>query len=153
MKKTLSLIMAAMLLVALTPGTAWAKEFITDVKLIGADTRSALQSYLNSYRAEGWKVVDYDLNKGAGGDYIYLIYRTDFNNNNPYIRYITQFYISVGTNYPDHITLGLTTYYLVSYDGTSHFRNVKGDLNSNSLLITMLSRASTSIPMVLAPTT
>ena len=127
---------AALLLVALAmfiPAKLQAKEFITDVKLIGADTRSALQSYLNSYKAEGWKVVDYDLNRGCGSnsDYVYLIYRTDFNNNNPDISYITRFYISLGTKYPDHITIGLTTYYLVPYDGTSHFRDVKGDLNSN----------------------
>ena len=115
------------------PAMSWAREFITEVKLIGADTRSALQENLNWYKEQGWKVIDYDLNRGCGSksDFICLIYRKDFNNENPDISYITRFKIKVGKDYPDYFKIGMTTYHLVPYAGTSHFCDMKGDLNSN----------------------
>ena len=127
----LRLALMTLLMMLLTSTTAWAKEFITDVMLVGTDNWDNWVYCRNYYTARGWKYIDYDLNRGANGDFIYLLYQTDFNNDNPKIRYITHFYVKLGTNYPDHFQFGSLDYYLVPYDGTSRFRELKGDLNCN----------------------
>ena len=90
---------AARLLLAIVlsmsmPAASWAREFITDVMLVGADSWESWVYYRNKYTAEGWKYIDYDLNRNANGDFIYLLYYTEFNNDNPKIRYITHFYVN-----------------------------------------------------------
>ena len=131
MKKRFISILAGLLLAVLTSTTAWAREFITAVKLIGADSWESWVYYRNKYTAEGWKYIDYDLNRNANGDFIYLLYYTEFNNDNPNLQYITRFWVKLGTSYPDVVEEGSMTYHLVPYDGTSRFRQLKGDLNSN----------------------
>ena len=70
---------AARLLLAIVlsmsmPAASWAAEFVTDVRLIGGETYAEVQAKINEYRLDGWKLVDYDLNKGCGknSDYIYV---------------------------------------------------------------------------------
>ena len=55
---------------------ARATTFVKDVKLIGGskDETTTLKS---QYQTQGWMVIDYDLNKGASGDYIYLLYKQE----------------------------------------------------------------------------
>lgn len=78
---------------------------------------------------KGWHVIDKDLNRGAGGDYIYLLYKSETSNgvNNGYI---TDFYISnaEGTA-PASRSFNGHTYHLVTYQGGTNFVNSKGDLN------------------------
>ena len=81
------------LLVALLPWVARGQtEGIKDVMLIGGSS-SETTSLKNRLTSEGWRVIDQDLNRGADGDYIYLLYKSESSNgvNNGYI---TDFYIS-----------------------------------------------------------
>ena len=50
-----------------------ATEYITDVMVIADQNKC-------TYTEQGWTVINYDLNKGAGGKFIYLLYKT---NNSP----------------------------------------------------------------------
>lgn len=128
---------AKVLLVVLAmsmPLMSWAQEFVTDVMLVGAETASQRDGLLNNYRNEGWTVVDYDLNKGCGknSDYIYFLYKTSSNIDGFSHGYVTNFYIRTGTNYPDELNVSGVNYKLVPYAGSSHFVDMKGDLNSNA---------------------
>ena len=123
-----------MLLLALTTSTgAWAKEFITDVMLVGG-SQSEVKNLLKSYDSEGWKVINQDLNAGAGGDYIYLLYKTAENySNSVSLTYVTGFYISNASGTAtDAIRFNGRNYHLTPYDGGNHFKSKKGDLNSNA---------------------
>ena len=113
---------------------AWAKEFITDVMLIGGN-QSEVKSLMKTYQSQGWTIIEQDLNKGCGSnsDYIYLLYKTADNNNTANLTFITDFYISNASGTaPDNITYDNRSYHLVPYDGGSHFKEGKGDLNSNA---------------------
>ena len=130
---------AARLLLAIVlsmsmPAASWAAEFVTDVMLVGAETQSQKNSLLDKYRGEGWTVVDYDLNKGCGkkSDYVYFLYKTKGNIDGFSHGYVTGFYIRTGTDYPDELNVSGVNYKLVPYVGSSHFVDMKGDLNSNA---------------------
>lgn len=117
------------LLVALLPWVARGQtEGIKDVMLIGGSS-SETTSLKNRLTSEGWRVIDQDLNRGADGDYIYLLYKSESSNgvNNGYI---TDFYISdaKGTA-PDSRSFNGRTYHLVTYQGGTNFVDSKGDLN------------------------
>ena len=110
--------------------TCYAQNFVTDVMVIGG-SKSETQNLKSSLQSQGWVFVDKDLNAGAGGDYIYLLYKkaSVFNAES----FVTDFYIKSGSGAPDSFTdqYGVT-YYLTPYDGGSHFKGQKGDLNSNT---------------------
>ena len=116
----------------LATATAWADDFITDVMVIGGN-EDETNTLKNSLRAEGWTVITKDLNADAGGDYIFLLYKTGSNENNDAGAFITDFYISTesGTA-PDIIESNGRIYHLVNFDGGSNFIRKKGDLNSNA---------------------
>ncbi|MBO4551194.1 MAG: hypothetical protein J5733_10725, partial [Bacteroidaceae bacterium] len=71
-----SIIRAILLLFVVILGSqaTQAQEFITDVMVIGG-TKSETASLKESYKAQGWTVIDKDLNAGAGGDYVFLLYK------------------------------------------------------------------------------
>lgn len=111
--------------------SAWATDYISDVMLVGGSKDEA-NSLVNSYKQQGWKLIDKDLNAGAGGDYIYLLYKTassaGINRG-----YITGFYIKNTTwPIPDDLTIQNINFHLVTYKGSEHFRGQRGDLNSNT---------------------
>lgn len=120
---------AVTLLLALLPTvTAWADEGIKEVMVIGG-TESETTSLKNRLTSEGWHFIEQDLNSKAGGDYIYLLYKSETSNgiNNGYI---TDFYISdADGTAPESRTINDRTYYLVTYEGGTNFVNSKGDLN------------------------
>ena len=111
--------------------TTRAQDFITDVVLIGG-SKSETDALKADYSDRGYTLINKDLNAGAGGDYIYLLYRKGsvFSNES----FITDFYIKSGSGAPNTITdeCGIT-YYLTPYDGGSHFKEQKGDLNMKRL--------------------
>ena len=51
-------------------------EVITDVKILGDNTAGDMEKLVSNYKSKGWTVIEQDLNKGAGGWYIYLAYKT-----------------------------------------------------------------------------
>lgn len=112
--------------------TALATDFITDILLIGAYYESDVKSLKNSYASDGWIAIDKDLNDDCGtySDYIYLMYKKASDQNET--EFITDFYISNSSSTPATITYNNRTYHLAAFDGGDHFKNLKGDLNSNA---------------------
>ena len=112
---------------------SWAADLITDVMVIGG-TQSEVNTLMSTYKSRGWKVIDQDLNKGCGSksDYVYLLYKTA-SHDDANATFITDFYISTASGTPpEGIISNNRTYTLTPYDGGSHFKSVKGDLNSNA---------------------
>ena len=68
MKRIARLLMLAAIAAALPVHAA---TFVKDVMLIGGN-ESETTALKSSYAAQGWTVIDQDLNAGAGGDYIYM---------------------------------------------------------------------------------
>ena len=101
---------------------------ITDVKLIGGSLNE-VNTLKATYKKQGWTVVESNLNGGTKGDYIYLCYKTSKKASS---EYITALYLSSGSNpVSNTIKVNGRTYTLCPYEGGSHFKSVKGDLNSN----------------------
>ena len=114
-------------------------EAFTDLKLIGGG-KNLTEELISKYRDDGWVVgcnsgtSEYqDLNKGCGAasDYIYLLYKKA-SNNTPGVSFVTDFYLSNDKNAPDSRKIAGRTYKLVPYEGSDHFVELKGDLNSNA---------------------
>ena len=118
-------LMAALLLTMVQGARA---QFITDVKVIGHKNEKTITGLRDSYRNQGWTIMDKDLNDGAGGAYIFLMYKTGSSNG------ITGFYLRVSgkNDSPDNLTFEGRTYYRADYDGSDGFKNAKGDLNNEA---------------------
>ena len=137
LRKTILARLAMTLCLAMFATNTWAQsgqQFITEVMLIGTKGSDARDYYVGMYTADGWKSTNYDLNAGCGSksDYIYLLYRSSENTDGQNHGYISRFLIYVGKNCPQTISQGGLSYRLASYDGTDHFSDLKGDLNSNA---------------------
>ena len=117
------------LAVLFTTLTAGATNFITEVKLIGTKEKSDKETLIATAKNQGWSVIDNDLNAGAGGDYIYLLYKEEENYDGLNHGYITDFYITNSTSYPNELSHQGHNYKLVPYDGSDKFIKSKGDLN------------------------
>ena len=109
---------AAIMLLCLFSQMVWATEYITDLKLVGG-TRDEVNSYKSSLESDGWRMIEKDLNTGAGGDYIYLFYKVGSSQDS---FYITDLFIKQGANNVNAQLQYLSrNYHLVSYVGGSHF--------------------------------
>ena len=90
---------AIALLVALLGSTqgVWAKDFISDVMVIGNNDKTAFDNLQSSYEAQGWTAINKDLNAGCGSgtDYIHLLYKKQSSPGSSGIP-ITGFYIKTG---------------------------------------------------------
>ena len=106
--------------------------FITDVMLIGTKEKTDRDALVSKYQNEGWTYIEQDLNAGAGGDFIHLLYKSSENTDGFNHGYITDFYISNTKEYKDEVTYQDRTYKLVPYKGSEHFVDIKGDLNSHA---------------------
>ena len=82
---------ATALLVVAGAFAASAVECITDVMVVG----DSASSVTNSYAAQGWTVIKQDLNAGAGGDYVFLLYKSA-DSASVSNGFITGFYIKTG---------------------------------------------------------
>ena len=125
-----------LILVALLATTSvCAEDFVNGVVLIGG-TKSETNYLKSELIADGWILVDYDLNKGCGtgSDYIFLLYTKGSNATHDAGHFATDFYIrtSTSSSTPDEITHNGRTYYLVEYVGGSDFESSKGDLNCHA---------------------
>ena len=111
--------------------TAHATTFVKDVMVIGG-SKSEVNDLKTTYTGQGWTVINSDLNSGAGGDYVYLLVKWEADTSGTR-DYVTGFYIKSGASGVNNtLTSGGKTYALTTYDGGSHFKSVKGDLNSNT---------------------
>lgn len=126
--------MAVMLIaLMLTSATVQATTYIKDVMLIGG-SESEVNSLKTTYQDQGWTVINQNLNAGcrSSSDHIYLLCKYDTSNGANF-GYISDLYISTSSGTaPDTRTVNNRTFYLVTYDGGSHFEEKKGDLNSNA---------------------
>ena len=125
MKKILLLLVAV-----LSTTTIWAEDYITDVMVIGG-SKSETNTLKTTYANQGWTVIDQDLNSGASGDYIFLLYKKASETASG-ASFITNFYLSSASGTaPDNIEHNGRTYHLAPCDGSDYFKNSKGDLNSH----------------------
>ncbi len=127
-------ILAAFTAIILAIVPARATTFVKDVMLIGG-TYDETASLKTQYQSQGWTVINYDLNKGCGGssDYIFLLYKGEQGTNGLNRGYVTGFYIKTGASgVNSELTYDGRTYHLAPCDGGSHFKEQKGDLNSNT---------------------
>ena len=124
-----------LLAMLLTTAAAWAQtKYISEVMLIGKNNKTEAYALRDQYVAQGWTAIDQDLNKGCGSksDYIFLLYKTR-TTASPNHTFITNFCISDATgDAPENLTSGGHRYTLVPYDGDDHFKEKRGDLNSNA---------------------
>ncbi len=129
MKKFILLLVAVLASLSM-----WAEtKYITEVILIGG-TQTETDSLKATYTAQGWTVIDQDLNAGCGSssDYIYLLYK-EGSTASPNHTFVTSFRISDASGTaPDTRNYDGHRYKLVPYDGGDHFKQKKGDLNSNA---------------------
>ena len=123
MKNLLKTLFLLFSLFAFTQGV-WAQAFITDVMIISGD-QSQTNSYKTQFQNQGWTVINNDLNAGAGGKFIYLLYKTDESSGSSGTA-ITDFYLKTGNSeHPNNITHAGRTYNLASAVGSN-------DLNSGA---------------------
>lgn len=106
-------------------------EYVTDVMVIGSKDQDVTNRLRYTYEPQGWYFIDKDLNEGAHGAYIYLLYKTERSTVNR--GYITDFYIkkSGSQGRPETITHNGRTYYPVRGGGGDAFTgdNIQCDLN------------------------
>lgn len=130
--KSLSVLAALTLLLMLFATTSvWAKDYnyISDLKLIGG-TQAEVAALKTTYTEAEWEVIDQNLNEGAGGDYIYLLYKTgSLASANQ--TFVTKLYISTNKDADSFRSDdGSFTWSLVPYDGGTSFKSSKGNLNN-----------------------
>ncbi len=114
----------------LAAATLCAENYITDVMVIGG-SKSEVNALKASYAEQGWTLIDQDLNAGASGDYIYLLYKAA-SETTADASFITDFVIStVRDSIPDSLAYNGRNYCIVPCDGSNYFINGRGDLNSH----------------------
>ena len=118
-----AVILLLVVLLTMTAQTARATTYITDVMVIGCNEQADANSKIATYADQGYTVINKDLNAGAGGQFVYLLYKTGTDANNA----ITDIYIQTGEDHPDSQTIDGRTFNIVPHDGDSDFT---GDLNS-----------------------
>ena len=105
-------------------------EYVTEVKVVGGTESEVDKVAATLKKEDGWVRLDKDLNDNAGGDYIYLFYKTA-SRKDPKGDYITDLFIREG-NDVQAFTLNGRTYYRANYAGGDHFKSVHGNLNSGT---------------------
>ncbi len=124
--------MTVMLLMVMlfTGNVAFATDYIKDVLLIGHDDEDQFNALQASLVQQGWIAINKDLNAGAGGDYIHLLYKKESTVNNLDWDYITDFRLS--SYWSETINYQGRTYYPVPLQGSDDFLEDNGDLNNNA---------------------
>ncbi|MBO7139521.1 MAG: dockerin type I repeat-containing protein [Prevotella sp.] len=113
-------------LAMIAAASAWATDFIKDVMVIGG-SKDETNNLKSTLMEQGWTVITKDLNTGASGDYIFLLYKAESNTDGINHSYITDFYID--NEYKPCITYQGRTYFPVPCDGGTNFKKSNGDLN------------------------
>ena len=125
MNRLFLLIISALLM---TAQRAWA-DYVTDIVVIGHDSERQVGYLYDNYKGAGWIGIDRDLNDGAGGHYIHLVYKTNKSPQNSGTA-ISNLFLWLGDSPgPASLVHDGRTYYRVGADGDSEFRNKGGDLN------------------------
>lgn len=115
----------ALILTLFVAASSWATDYITDVMVLGGD-KSTVSEMKLEYEQKGWIFIDDDLNDGAGGDYVHVLYKksSSYSSN-----VITDIIIKTG-EHPDSYIFNGRTYYRAPHDGSEYFKSYGGNLNS-----------------------
>lgn len=111
-------------------------EYISEVKVVGYKQTDDRKITINFVKSDnpGWTVIEHDLNEGAGGRYIYLLYK-EASRANTNGGYVTDFklmtYDEEQTNLSD-VNINGTTYTLCPAGGDTDFCNAHGDVNNGA---------------------
>ena len=112
----------------MTAQRAWA-DYVTDIVVIGHDSERQVGYLYDNYKGAGWIGIDRDLNDGAGGHYIHLVYKTNKSPQNSGTP-ITDLYLwSAPYAGPNSLVHNGRTYYRVGADGDDTFKSHAGDMN------------------------
>ena len=101
-------------------------RFVDEVMLIGG-TKAEVVEKITTYITQGWTFIDQDLNDGAGGDYVILLYKKSSSGDGFNYGSITGFVLS--NDYSTKLTYDGRTYYPVPCAGGEDFVDGHGDLN------------------------
>ena len=125
------LLVRVLLVVGLTAAwtPAMATPYIRDVMLVGGSAEEIV-TWTATLIPQGWKMIGQDLNKGAGGDYVHLFYKTESIDDGFNYGAITGFIIA--KNYSDKIEYEGRSYFPVPYDGGTSFKTSKGNVNNGT---------------------
>ncbi len=116
--------LAAALLLSAT--SLFAQTFITNLTVVGSKDYQEARNQVDGMKRLGFQCIEKDLNAGAGGGYIYLMYTTDPKYGSP----ITDIYIRFGQdNIQSPMTYEGRKYYLPALSGSAEFMRGYGDLN------------------------
>ena len=117
----------ALILTLFAAASSWATDYITDVMVLGGD-KSTVSEMKLEYEQKGWIFIDDDLNDGAGGDYVHVLYKksSGYSSN-----VITDIIIKTG-EHPDSYIFNGRTYYRAPHDGSEYFKSYGGNLNSGT---------------------
>ena len=123
--------MTVMLLMVMlfTGNVAFATDYIKEVMVIGHDDEDQFNALQASLVQQGWIAINKDLNAGAGGDYIHLLYKKESSHDINY-SYVTGFLIT--NTHSLAIVYQSRTYYPVPCQGSNSFVESHGDLNNNA---------------------
>jgi len=119
----------------LMAASSWARQsypsYIDSLIIVGEESADAANETVKKYTDQGFVKIDQDLNAGAGGDYIYLLYRTS-NKGDIRTRFISD--IMVRSSSEDTYTdeNNGCEYHRIYHDGSSHFKYYKGNVNSRT---------------------
>ncbi len=104
----------------------WAQTFITDVMVIAGNAAETL-IYKTQYQNEGWTVINKDLNAGANGSFVYLLYKTNESSGSSGSP-ISGFYLKGGSDSsrPETITHDGHTYYRSPWAGNDDLNHGAG---------------------------
>ena len=110
MEKTSKILLSLFALLSFVQG-AKADGYVTDIMTVSGSSNSVKNQYLE----QGWRNAGLDLNSGAGGAFVYLLYKTS-NDNGSSGTPVTDVYLMIKDSYPHDQTIkqGGRTYHLVT---------------------------------------
>lgn len=120
MEKTSKILLSLFALLSFVQG-AKADGYVTDIMTVAGGSNSVKNQYLE----QGWRNAGLDLNSDAGGDFVYLLYKTSDDNGSSGTP-VTDVYLMIKDSYPHDQTImqGGRTYHLV--DGGHDFNKGAG---------------------------
>ena len=94
MEKTRTILLSLFALLSFVQG-AKADGYVTDIMTVSGSSNSVKNQYLE----QGWRNAGLDLNSGAGGAFVYLLYKTSDDNGSSGTP-VTDVYLMIKDSYP-----------------------------------------------------
>ena len=110
----LRLFLIVMMLIA-SVTVAHAEKYVTEVMVIACENSDQVKNLHSEWERKGYSILNYDLNKSAGGWYIYLAYKTE-ENADPEKEYITDLAVKDAVDPSSSYYWNGKTYYLCNHN-------------------------------------